>query len=390
MKSNKTRPAGGPLQGVRIVEMAGLGALPFCGMLLADMGADIVTIAPPASRENSVPQQRASHEHDPVWRGRSRLVMDLKAKGAADLLLHLVTHVDILLEGFRPGVMERLGLGPAYCLAANPRLVYGRMTGWGQDGPLAQIPGHDANYMALTGALHAIGYPDRPPVQPLNLVGDLGGGALYLATGVLAALLHARQSGTGQVVDAAMIDGVTSLMTQFYGMRSMGRWKDERQSNPIGGGAPYSTVYETADGKHVAVVAVEDKFYATLLQKLGLRGEALPARSNPENWPALREVFANLFRSKTRAEWAALLEESDACVSPVLDMSEAPAHQHNVARHAFVEHGGHPIPAAAPRFLGTPTSHAQQNRGPAAELLLKWGANRKTIDALTQISGAST
>lgn len=389
MTSRQERQGHGPLQGVRIVEMAGLGALPFCCMLFADMGADIVTIAAPVSRANSVPQARAPHDSDPVWRGRSRLILDLKEPGAADLLLQLLRDVDVLVEGFRPGVMERLGLGPDACLATNPRLVYGRMTGWGQEGPLAQVPGHDANYMALTGALHSIGYPDRPPVQPLNLVGDLGGGALYLATGVLAALLHARQSGSGQVVDAAMVDGVASLMTQFYGMRSAGRWNDERQSNPIGGGAPYSTVYETSDAKHVAVVAVEDKFYGALLKKLGLRADDLPERTRQENWPALRAQFSAIFRGKTRAEWAALLESGDACVSPVLDMSEAPDHPHNIARHAFVEHAGQPIPAAAPRFLGTPTGHAPQSRGLAAGMLLAWGANRHAVEALLTMSGAT-
>ena len=379
----------GPLRGTRIVEMAGLGALPFCAMLFADMGADILTVAPPAARENTVPEQRASHHADPVWRGRSRLALDLKASGTVNLLLRIVARADVLVEAFRPGVMERLGLGPEACLAVNPRLVYGRMTGWGQEGPLAQVPGHDANYMAITGALDSIGYPDRPPVQPLNLVGDLGGGALYLATGVLAALLHARAGGAGQVVDAAMVDGIGSLMTQFYGMRAAGRWNDERRSNAIGGGAPYSTVYETADGKHVAVIAVEDKFYRALLGKLGLREEDLPARGNREHWPALRERFAAIFRGRTRREWAELLEHDEACVSPVLDMAEAPLHPHNVARAAFASYDGQPIPAAAPRFLGTPTAHAPRSRGPAATLLSSWGVDDKSIkavEALTRVA----
>lgn len=378
----------GPLQGVRILEMAGLGALPFFGMLLADMGADILTIAPPRSRENSVPESRESYQRDPVWRGRTRMELDLKAPSAVEHVLRMMENVDVVVEAFRPGVMERLGLGPTLCLAQNPRLVYGRMTGWGQDGPLSQIPGHDANYLAITGALHSIGYPDRAPVPPLNLVGDLGGGALYLAIGVLAGLLHARQTGRGQVVDAAMVDGANSLMTQFYGMRAVGRWDDTRRANAIGGGAPYSTVYKTLDQKYVAVVAVEEKFYEVLLIKLGLSRNDIPNRADRAQWPALRSLFEEIFETKTRDEWARLLEYEEGCVSPILDMGEAPLHPHSIARNAFQMMDGNPIPAAAPRFLGTPTQHAPKNIGSAIVLLSNWGVSSTTIDALVAIDQA--
>jgi alpha-methylacyl-CoA racemase len=287
-------------------------------------------------------------------RGRTPLALDLKSPEGRDRLLAIVARADVIIEGFRPGVMERLGLGPEPCLALNPKLVYGRMTGWGQTGPLAQAPGHDPNYVALSGALSTIGYPDRPPVQPLALVGDFGGGALYLATGVLAALLNARETGKGQVVDAAIVDGVASLMSPFYALNAAGHWSHARRDNVYDGGAPFGTVYETADGKYVAVVPLEPKFYSAFLQALGLDPADLPDREDKANWPALRERFAAAFKTKTRDQWATL-EAGDGCITPVLDMDEAPRHPHNQARGIFVESEHGLIPGPAPRFSETPS-----------------------------------
>jgi alpha-methylacyl-CoA racemase len=359
---------GGPLAGVRIVELAAVGPAPFCAMLLADMGADVLRVAPPPHGPAVFP---IPESEDPVWRGRTRLTLDLKSAPDRERLLRILPHADVLIEGFRPGVLERLGAAPAACLAANPRLVIGRMTGWGQTGPLAHAPGHDPNYLALTGALHAIGYPDRPPCPPLNLVADFGGGALYLAMGILAALLHVRAGGPGQVVDAAMIDGASSLMGMIYSLRNHGLWRGERRANLLDGGAPYGSTYETADGKYVVVCALEPPFYRALVRALGLDGEALPPRDDRASWPALRERFAAVFKTKTRDEWARLLEGTDACVTPVLSMDEAPHHPHNRARGIFV--GEKPTPAAAPRFSATPTAHAPAAGPDATELLVSWG-----------------
>jgi alpha-methylacyl-CoA racemase len=353
----------GPLAGLRVVEMRGMGPGPFCGMLLADMGAEIVCVSPPGAPPLD--------PRDPLMRGRTTLSLDLKSPEGRDRLLAIVAKADVVIEGFRPGVMERLGLGPDACLALNPRLVYGRMTGWGQDGPLAQAPGHDPNYIALTGALSTIGYPDRPPVQPLALVGDFGGGALYLATGILAALLSARETGKGQVVDAAIVDGAASLMSAFYGLNGVGHWSKTRRDNVYDGAAPFGTVYETADGGYVAVVPLEPKFYAAFLQALGLDPAELPDRNDKANWPALRERFAAVFRTRTRDEWAKL-EAGDGCITPVLDMDEAPRHPHNLARGVFVETANGPLPGPAPRFSATPSKLAGD--GARADQLLKaWG-----------------
>ena len=361
------RPSG-PLQGVRVVELAAVGPAPFCAMLLADMGAEILRIAPPPRGPSAYP---VPEREDPMWRGRSWLTLDLKDPAGRARFLEILPHADVLIEGFRAGVLERLGIGPEACLAAHPRLVIGRMTGWGQTGPLADAPGHDPNYLALTGALHSIGYPDEPPCPPLNLVADLGGGALYLAVGVLAALLHVRCGGAGQVVDAAMVDGAASLMTMIYSLRGHGLWRDERGSNLLDGGCPFGRAYETADGRYVVVCALEPQFYRALLAGLGLDARDLPAQHDRSGWPVLREKFAAVFKTKTREEWAQRLEGTDACVTPILDMSEAPRHPHNAARGVFL--GDPPMPAAAPRFSATATGHAAAVGRSVEQLLEAWG-----------------
>ncbi len=325
-------------------------------MLLADLGADVVHVG------------RVDGGHglpDPVvtvtGRGRRNLRVDLKDPEGVEILLGLVERADVLLEGYRPGVAERLGIGPDECLARNPRLVYGRMTGWGREGPYAQMAGHDIDYIALTGALHAIGPADGPPIPPLNLVGDYGGGALYLAVGILAALYERDRSGEGQVVDAAMIDGAASLMTVFYHLRALGIWQDRRGENLLDGGAPFYTTYRTADDRYVAVGALEPQFYAELLDGLGLAGEELPAQLDPQGWPILRARFAEVFATKTRDEWEEVFAGTDACVAPVLSLDEAPDHPHNVARGVFVDRDGRRVPAAAPRFS---RSHPVPTREP--------------------------
>ncbi|MGE4323096.1 MAG: CaiB/BaiF CoA transferase family protein [Sphingobium sp.] len=336
----------GPLAGVRVVEFSGIGPAPFCGMLLADMGADVICI------------DRRDARTDPVTgvlgRGKRSIALDLKQPGDVETALRLVDRADVLLEGFRPGVMERLGLGPEPCLARRPALVYGRMTGWGQSGPLASAAGHDINYIALSGALAAIGGPGGPPAIPLNLVGDFGGGALYLAMGICAALVESRRSGEGQVIDAAMTDGAISLMTIFHAGRSIGAWNVERGTNLIDGGAPFYNVYETADGRHVAVGAIEPQFYALLLDRLGLVDPVWQAQNDGDRWPDLRDRLTALFRQRTRAEWTALLEGTDACFAPVLDLDEVADHPHNRARESVVRIDGVAQANAAPRFSRTP------------------------------------
>lgn len=370
---NVGQSSSGPLNGVRIVEMSGIGPVPFCSMLLADMGADVLTIDPPAGKALSMP---TPVESDPLWRGRTRIQLDLKSNGDQARMLDILSYADVLLEGFRPGAMERLGLGPTECLARNQALVYGRMTGWGQDGPMAMRAGHDPNFLAISGVLHALGPADRPPSLPLNLVGDFGGGALYLAVGVLAALLHARETGKGQVVDASMSDGAASLMSAIYGMKASGLWRDDRGVNFLDGGCPYVSTYETDDARYVVVAAVEPPFYANFLSGLGLDGDALPPRDAESNWPELRKTFEARFKSKSRDEWARIFESLDACVSPVLDMNEAPLHPQHVARKTFVERNGHPIPAPAPRFMLTPTSLATGRWKSADTLIAAWTSGR--------------
>lgn len=340
----------GPLAGVRVVELAGIGPGPFAAMLLADLGADVVRV----DRASAVAGHGATGGTDFTNRGKRSVAVDLKDGRGRDVVLRLVERSDVLVEGFRPGVTERLGLGPEDCLARNPRLVYGRMTGWGQDGPLARSAGHDIGYIAVTGALHAIGRAGGPPQVPLNLLGDFAGGSMYLVTGVLAALLEARTSGRGQVVDAAIVDGTAHLSTFVHGFLAGGAWQDRRGVNVLDTGAPWYDVYETADGRHVAVGAIEPRFYAEFLRRLGVGDEDLPGQHDRERWPELRERFAAAFRARTRDEWAEIFLPGDACVAPVLSMAEAAGHPYNTARDVFPELAGHRQPAPAPRFSRTP------------------------------------
>ena len=340
----------GPLTGVRVVELEGIGPAPYCGMLLADMGAEVIRILRPGQGDMAV---NLPPESDPTVRGKRTLTLDLKQPQGAAALRALLARCDLLIEGHRPGVMERLGLGPEVCLADNPRLVYGRVTGWGQDGPLALRAGHDINYIALSGGLHAIG-TEATPLPPLNLVGDFAGGALFLALGLVSALLHVRQGGPGQVVDAAMLDGTVSLLAQTYGLLAAGQWTEQRGSNVLDGAAPWYGAYATADGRHMAVGAVEDRFWAQLLHGLGLEADSLPAREDRVHWPALRAAIAGAMATRTQHEWEQVFAGTDACVSPVLTLSEAPSHAHLQARGTFVDAGRMLQPAPAPRFSATP------------------------------------
>lgn len=347
----------GPLDGVRVVELAGIGPGPFAAMMLADMGADVVRV----DRTDDVrPENFGTPHPDLLNRGRRSLALDLKSASGRRIVFDLVRRSDILLEGFRPGVTERLGLGPDECLAINPGLVYGRMTGWGQDGPLAGYAGHDIDYLAITGALHGIGRAGRRPVPPMNLLGDFGGGGMFLAFGVVCALLRSRAGGPGQVVDAAIVDGVAALTTAIHGLRQLDLWRDERGVNLLDGGAPFYDTYECADGRHLAVGALEPRFYAELVRRTGFAGHTADPddadRFDPETWTVSRHEWAELFRTRTRDEWASVLEASDACVAPILDWAEAPRHPHLAARGTFTTYSGVEQPAPAPRFSATPAS----------------------------------
>ncbi|WP_432117746.1 CaiB/BaiF CoA transferase family protein [Streptomyces sp. bgisy032] len=343
-------PGHGPLTGVRVVELAGIGPGPFAAMLLADLGADVVRVDRPGG-----PGLGIDPAYDVTNRNKRSVVVDLKAPDGPGRVLALAARADVLVEGYRPGVAERLGVGPADCHARNPRLVYGRMTGWGQDGPLAHRAGHDIAYIAPTGALGLTGGPDRPPPAPANLLGDYAGGALYLVVGVLAALHHARATGTGQVVDAAIVDGTAHLTAMIHGMLAAGSWQDRRGANLLDGGCAYYGTYETADGGYMAVGALEPRFYEEFLTLLGL-GDRSAARTDVALWDDLREEIAARFKSRTRDEWTAVFDGSDACVAPVLSLREAPHHPHLAARGTFTDHGGITQPAPAPRFSATPTS----------------------------------
>jgi alpha-methylacyl-CoA racemase len=346
----------GPLTGTKVIEVGGIGPAPFCGMLFADMGADVILIERKAEAAGISPAAGGYSKYAIVHRGKKSVAMDLKKPRAAAVLLRLVRDADVLIEGFRPGVMEKLELGPEPCLAANPRLVYGRITGWGQNGPLSQAAGHDINYIALAGALFHGGHKEVPPAAPPTMVGDLGGGAMLLAVGLLGALLNARQTGRGQVVDAAICDGAALLTSLLYGLQQQGMWIDRRQSNFLDGGAHWYDCYECSDGNYVSVGALEPKFYRELLQKCGLDGDAdFAAQFDPEQWPAQKARIADIFRSRTRQEWCEIMEGSDACFAPVLNLSEAPAHPHNLARHTFVDVDDVTQPAPAPRFSATPS-----------------------------------
>ena len=371
--------AQGPLTGVKVVEFAGIGPGPFCGMLLSDLGADVVRI----DRKG---QGRGSPA-DVTSRGRRSIALDLKKPESVETCLRLMDAADIVFEGFRPGVMERLGLGPDIALKRNPKLVFGRMTGWGQTGPLSHAAGHDINYIAISGALHAIGMGDKP-VPPLNLVGDFGGGALYLAFGMLAALTHARATGQGQVVDTAMTDGAASLMSMFYGMKAAGVWTDERRSNLLDGGAHMYDTYQCSDGKWIALGSLEPQFYALLLEKAGLSDPSFANQMDKSAWPDLKARLAAAIATKSQAEWSAIMEGTDICYGPVLSLEDAPRHPHNVARETFVTISGVVQPAPAPRFSATPGK--VQGPPPAIgadseKALADWGLSAAEIDGLKSV-----
>ncbi|MGH8836200.1 MAG: CaiB/BaiF CoA transferase family protein [Actinomycetes bacterium] len=367
--------AAGPLAGIRVVELAGLGPAPFAGMLMADLGAEVVRV----DRPDAGPLRVGDPRFDLLSRGKRAVVVDLKHEIGVSTVLALVSRADVALEGFRPGVAERLGVGPAECMARNPRLVYGRMTGWGQSGPLASTAGHDLSYLAVTGVLHAIGPAGGAPQTPLNLIGDFGGGALYLVVGVLAALQHAGRTGQGQVVDAAIVDGVTHLATQVTGLLAAGIWRDARGVNLLDGGAPFYSVYETAEGRYLAVAALEPQFYQQFVALLGIAGE-LPAQYDPAGWPRLRDSFAAAIRSRPLHEWVAVFDGTDACVSPVLTLAEAREHPQLAQRHTFVTVAGVPQPAPAPRFSGTPAANPgppPSGPEPVEAVFGDWGIERQ-------------
>ena len=370
----------GPLKGIKVVEMAGIGPGPFCAMMLSDMGAEVI-------RVDRLAHKGSGHRANVLNRGRRSIAVDLKNPDGVAAVQQLIDGADVVIEGFRPGVMERLGLGPDTCLARNPRLVFGRMTGWGQSGPLAPAAGHDINYISIGGALGAMGYSDSPPAPPLNLVGDFGGGAMYLLAGVLAALVERGTSGQGQVIDAAMTDGTASLLSPFYGMMAMGMWTKERMDNRLDGGAHYYGSYACADGKFISIGSIEPQFYALLLELCEIDDPEFAKQNDKQHWASLRGKLEVLFATQTRDHWCALLEGTDVCFAPVLDLQGAPQHPHNVARQSFVEIDGVTQPAPAPRFSRTPTSV----KAPAAmagehseEILSDWGFAANEISALKQ------
>lgn len=377
----------GPLKGVKVVEFAGIGPGPFCCMLLADMGADVLRV----DRAMNVGNDQYEPKYNNLLRGRKNIALDLKHPDGVEAALKLCDQADIIIEGFRPGVMERLGLGPDVVFARNKKVVYGRMTGWGQDGPIAKTPGHDINYIALTGALYAIGSKESGPVPPLNLVGDFGGGALYMAMGALAAYIEAQKSGEGQVVDTSMVEGAASLMTAVYGMLADGRYIEERETNRLDGGCHHYNVYETSDGEHICIGSNEPQFYAEMLKTIGLDHANLPKQTDRKYWPEMTERLAAIFKTKTREEWTELMEQKEICYAPVLRPSEAIKHHHNVARNTFVEVDGFPQPGPAPKFSRTESmtpmgcAYAGEH---TEEALGEWGFAGTDIAALTK-SGAA-
>ncbi len=377
----------GPLDGVRIIELTGLGPGPFCAMMLADMGADVIRVDRAGSVRGGDPNVPPA---DPMSRGRRSIGIDLKSSDGVETLMRLIEGADGLIEGFRPGVTERLGIGPDHCLSRNPRLAYGRMTGWGQEGPYASTAGHDINYISLAGALEPMGRRGESPVPPLNLVGDFGGGGMYLAFGMVCAILEARSSGKGQVIDAAMVDGAASLTTFFHGFRAMGVWNDERGTNLLDTGAHFYDVYETSDGKYVSIGSIEPQFYAELREKLDLDETKWDQQMSRNAWPELKDDIAAIFKTKTRDQWCELIEGSDVCFAPVLSLEEAPQHPHNQARGTFVEAHGVVQPRPAPRFsrtdstLGRPPAHAGQHTD---DVLADLGYDADEIRALRE-SGA--
>lgn len=368
----------GPLAGVRVVEFRGLGPGPHAAMLFSDMGADVIRI----DRKG----QGAVDKSEITLRGRRAVALDMKKSEGVEAALKLIDKADALIEGFRPGVMERLGVGPEVCLKRNPRLVYGRMTGWGQFGPLAKVAGHDINYISLSGVLHSIGRQGEKPVPPLNLVGDFGGGALYLAFGMVCALLEARTSGQGQVIDAAMTDGSASLMAMIYGLAASGDWKDARGVNFLDSGAHFYNTYETKDGKWISIGSIEPQFYRELLEKTGMTAPAFENQNDRQEWPELRTRLAGVIKTKTRDEWDAIMLGTDVCYAPILSMSEAPSHPHNAARGTFVEIDGVVQPAPAPRFSRTAPEIQGPPQSPDNRASLgAWGFSSSEIDALEAV-----
>jgi alpha-methylacyl-CoA racemase len=373
----------GPLTGYKVIELAGIGPAPMCAMMLSDMGAEVVRVDRLADAGLGIAMPK---KYNFLGRGRKSIAIDLKNPDGIEALLKLIDGADCVLEGFRPGVMERLGMGPEVCMARNPKLVFARVTGWGQEGPLSKAAGHDLNYIALSGALHAIGRSnDEPPTPPLNLVGDFGGGTMFVLTGILAALLEVKSSGLGQVVDAGMVDGALSLMTSIYGMHAGGVQSDERASNILDSGSHFYNTYETKDGRYVSIGSIETKFYAELLEKMDIDPDSMAPQMERESWPAMKEKLKELFLTKTRDEWCAIMDNTDICFAPVLTLEEAPDYPHNKERNAFIDVEGVKHPAPAPRFSRTPSSI----KGPAPktgihteEVLADWGVSSDEISAL--------
>ena len=368
----------GPLTGIRVVEMAGIGPGPFTAMMLSDLGAEVI-------RVDRLSHKGIGYRANVLNRGRKSIAVDLKNPRGVETTLRLIEQADVVLEGFRPGVMERLGLGPEKCLSVNPRLIFGRMTGWGQTGPLSQAAGHDINYISIAGALGAMGYADRPPAPPLNLVGDFGGGAMYLLTGILAALVERATSAQGQVIDAAMSDGTASLLSPFFGLMAMNMWTTDRFSNRLDGGAFYYGSYECSDGRYISIGSLEPQFYALLLEKAEITDPEFQEQLDEAAWPAKREKLTQLFKTKTRQQWCDIMEGTDVCFAPVLDLKEAPNHPHNIDRKTFVELDGVVQPAPAPRFSRT----QGEIQGPAAmagehtrEVLSAWNFSDQEIGEL--------
>jgi alpha-methylacyl-CoA racemase len=375
----------GPLTGLKIIELAGIGPGPFCGMMLADMGAEVIRVDRAGGSTN--------RPKDVLTRGRKSIAVDLKSDDGKEVILKMCEGADAIFEGFRPGVTERLGLGPDECMARNPKLVYGHMTGWGQEGPMAQAAGHDINYISLAGALHAIGAKGEKPVPPLNLVGDFGGGGMVLAFGLVCAILEAQKSGTGQVVDTAMVDGAAILMSMFYTMRSAGVWTDERGDNMLDGGAHFYDTYETSDGKYISIGSIEPQFYALLLEKAGLDKDEFAPQMDRKQWPALKTKVTEAFKGKTRDEWCEIMEGSDVCFAPVLSLGEVPDHPHNKARNAYVEIDDVVQPAPAPRFSRTEVgiSHGSRIAGEdTIGVLGSAGFSESEIESLVESGAVSS
>jgi len=368
----------GPLAGIKIVEMAAIGPVPFCAMMLSDMGAEVIRI-------DRLNQKGTGHHANVLFRGRKSIAIDLKNPMGVETALTLIDEADVVIEGFRPGVMERLGLGPEVCMNRNQKIIYGRMTGWGQEGPLSQAAGHDINYISIAGALGSMGYPDRPPTPPLNLIGDFGGGAMYLLSGVLAALVERNTSGIGQIIDAAMTDGTASLLSGFFGMMEMDMWTTNRYKNRLDGGAFYYGSYECKDGKHISIGSLEPQFYSLLLEKCEITDPSFDEQLDQKSWPEKREKMEAVFKTKTRDEWSEIMEGTDVCFAPILNLEEAPDHPHNKSRKTYVDFEGVTQPAPAPRFSrtqGSIQSSAALIGENTNEILNSWGFSDDKIDNL--------